>query len=99
MVDLFSYPDAPPTAAQRTRADAIAAARTVRLSPELRAAGARSSGKSQASEFPEVATQLTAPLAVSGLDKRGLDRLQRFIEPHRPGACSAMIRSPHLVAI
>ncbi|MFL5797992.1 MAG: SpoIVB peptidase S55 domain-containing protein [Actinomycetota bacterium] len=78
MVDLFGYPDAPPAAARAT-ADAVAAARTVRLGPSLRQAAARATGKATASSFPGVAHQLTTPLAVSGVDNRGLTRLQRFI--------------------
>jgi len=77
MVDLFGYPD--PPAAAKTTADAVAAARTVQLSPALRAAGARAVGKAKAAQFPAFAHQLTAPLSVSGLDQRGIDRLQRFI--------------------
>ena len=76
MVDLFSYPAG---AAARHTADAIAAAHTVRLSPELRAAGAHAVGKSKASQFPGVARQLRMPLSVSGLSGRGLARFQRFV--------------------
>ena len=76
MVDLFSYPAG---AAARHTADAIAEARTVLLSPELRAAAAHAVGKSKASQFPGVARQLTMPLSVSGLSGRGLVRFQRFV--------------------
>jgi hypothetical protein len=79
MVDLFSYPDAPPTAAQRSRDAAIASARTIQLSPALRAAGARAAGKAKASAFPGVARQLGVPLAVSGVRERALVKFQRFI--------------------
>ncbi|HXJ62799.1 MAG TPA: SpoIVB peptidase S55 domain-containing protein [Actinomycetota bacterium] len=72
MVDLFSYPDP-------QQAAAIAAARTVQLSPALRAAGARATGKSRVNAFPAQAVQLSTPLEVSGLDQRGIARLQRYI--------------------
>jgi hypothetical protein len=82
MVDLFDYPDGTAPAAVRARADAVAAARTVRLTPALRSAAAHASGRSSAAEFPGVAKQLPVPLAVSGVDRRGLVRLQAFIR-HR----------------
>jgi hypothetical protein len=80
MVDLFAYPDSAPGAAARARGEAVAAARTVRLSPALRAAAAHAAGRSAATAFPGVAHQLRVPLAVSGLDSRGLARLQSFIK-------------------
>jgi hypothetical protein len=79
MVDLFAYPDDSPSAAARAAADRTAAARTVRLSPALRAVAARATGKAEAASFPGVAQQITTPLAVSGLNVRGLARFQRFI--------------------
>jgi hypothetical protein len=76
MVDLFSLPD---SSAARATSESIATARTVRLSPELRAAVARAAGRSKASAAPGVARQLATPVAVSGLNDRARALMQRFI--------------------
>ncbi|HEX9375373.1 MAG TPA: SpoIVB peptidase S55 domain-containing protein [Actinomycetota bacterium] len=79
MVDLFDYPDSAPSSSAVAAARAASDARTVHLSWSLRQAGARAAGKSTTSSFPATADQLLVPLSVSGVDSRGLTRLERFV--------------------
>jgi hypothetical protein len=94
MVDIFSYPAAGPSASSpRTQAPHLA--RRVVLSPSLRERAARAAGTA-AAEFPASATQLPVPLAVSGLNRRAMARMQRVLNRYnvptilyRGGAASA----------
>jgi SpoIVB peptidase S55 len=80
MVDLFDYPDTSASTSALAAARAASAARTVQLSPALRAVAAQAAGKTSTSAFPGTAHQLQVPLAVSGISSRGINKLRTYIK-------------------
>ena len=80
MVDLFDYPDTSASRSALAAARAASDARTVRLSSALRSVAAHAAGKGTATAFPGTAHQLPVPLAVSGINSRGINKLRTFIK-------------------
>jgi hypothetical protein len=78
MVNLFGYPSGPGTSSAGLRSRTPHLAKRVALSPKLRQRAARAAETSTAT-FPAAATQLPVPLGVSGLNGRGMARMQRVL--------------------
>src|SRR5690349_22559778 len=92
MMDLFGYPTA--------SSPAPAAAPAVKLTPALRSAVSSAAGVAPSS-LPTSAHQLAVPVAVSGLNDRGLARMQAFFHrgnlpflPYRAGVAATPSSAP-----
>lgn len=91
MLDVLGYPSL-----LASTSAALARTSSVRLTAQLERAAAEAAGVSTA-EIPAVAKQLLVPVAVSGLNGRGMDRLTEYMErsslpfvPYRAGRAEAV---------
>jgi hypothetical protein len=91
-LDVLSYPSL-----LAASAETLARRSSVKLTADLERAAAEAAGVSRA-EFPSTAKQLLVPVAVSGLNRRGMDRLREFVErsslpfvPYRAGRAHAVV--------
>jgi SpoIVB peptidase S55 len=94
MLEVMNYPSLLASAAS-----ALKRSSSVRLTAKLERAAAAAAGVSSA-EFPSTARQLRMPVAVSGLNARGLDRLNQVIQQanlpfatYRAGSAQAVLDS------
>lgn len=92
MLEVMSYPSL-----LASTASALTRSSSVRLTAKLELAAAAAAGVSTA-EFPSTARQLRVPVAVSGLNARGLDRLNQVIQranlpfaTYRAGSAQAVL--------
>jgi hypothetical protein len=92
MLEVMNYPSL-----LASTASALARSPSVRLTAKLEQAAARAAGVS-AAEFPSTARQLRVPVAVSGLNTRGLDKLNQVIQranlpfaTYRAGSAQAVV--------
>lgn len=94
MLDVMSYPSL-----LASSASAVTRSSAVKLTPKLEQAAADAAGVSTA-EFPSTARQLRVPVAVSGLNARGMDKLSQVVEranlpfaPYRGASAQAIADS------
>jgi hypothetical protein len=94
MLEVMNYPSL-----LASTTTALGRASSVKLTADLEQTAARAAGVS-AAEFPSTARQLRVPVAVSGLNGRGMDKLSQFIQranlpfaPYRAGRARAVLDS------
>jgi len=93
MLDVLSYPSL-----LGSSAEALSRKSSVRLTAELEQAAAEAAGVSRA-EFPSVAKQLLLPVAVSGLNGRGMDRLAAMVKRYRASErCTLLLFAGDLIS-